>query len=70
VLELAVRIGVADQRQAIAAEPEPVRAQAAQHPQMVVVGVVLHHQHHDVLDLGDGVGARRKLRVGERPGLA
>ena len=34
---------------------------AAEHAEVVVVGVVLHHQHDDVLDLRERVGARGQL---------
>ena len=36
---------------------------------MVVEGVVLHHQHDDVLDLRDRVGAGGQRRVRSEPGL-
>ena len=43
-------------------EGEPVAA--VQRSQVVVERVVLHHEDHDVLDLGHGVGAHRKMRKG------
>jgi hypothetical protein len=58
VLDPAVRVGVGRQRLPAAPEHETVGAGAAKHSQVVVVGMVLHHQHDDVLDLGNGVGAR------------
>ena len=70
VLDLPVAIRVGRGRQPVSPEPEPVRPRAPQHAQVVVVGVVLHHEHHDVLDLRDGVGARSQLRVRQRPWLA
>ncbi len=70
VLDVAVGVRVGGERPAAWAEPEPVRAAAAQHAELVVVGVVLHHQHDDVLDLRDRVGARGQLRVGQRSRLA
>ena len=49
-----VRGAVGPQRQAL--------APAGQHAQVVVVGVVLHHQHDDVLDLRQQVGALGQVR--------
>jgi hypothetical protein len=34
---------------------------------VVVEGVVLHHEHDDVLDLRDGAGARWQVRIGAIP---
>src|SRR5665213_3562261 len=31
-------------------------ASTLEHPEVVVVGVIFHHQDDDVLDLGEGVG--------------
>lgn len=53
---------------AVGAQREAVAP--GQHAQVVVVAVVLHHEHHEVLDLGHGVGARRPVRKGQRLGPA
>jgi hypothetical protein len=58
-------VGAVVDRLAVAPEGEPVAA--AKHPPVVVEGVVLHHEHDDVLDLGHGVGAGRQVR--ERAGV-
>ena len=55
-------VGVRVERETVGAEPEPVAP--AEHPEVVVEGVVLHHQHDDVLDGRQRVGAGRE--VGER----
>ena len=55
-------IGVVVDRRPARADGEPVSA--PEHPEMVVEGVVLHHEHDDVLDLGHRVGAGG--HVGER----
>jgi len=68
VLDAAVRVGV--RRRGLAAgEREPVRARPAEHAEVIVVGVVLHHQDHDVLDLRDRVRARGQAGIGPRTGL-
>jgi hypothetical protein len=62
-LRRALRIGV--DRLAVAVELESVAA--PEHPEVIVEGVVLHHEDHDVLDLrivstpsaGSGSGATR-----------
>ena len=53
---------VGRQRRAVRAAGQPVPA-AGQHAQVVVVGVVLHHQHDDVLDLRQQIGADRQVRL-------
>ena len=62
------RIRVEVDRLPVPSGRQPVPA--AQRAQVVVERVVLHHEHDDVLDLREGVGSRRKVRVGERSGLA
>jgi hypothetical protein len=62
VLEVTVGVGVGGGGQPVV-EPEAVGAVAVQHAEPVVVGVVLHHQDDDVLDLRDRVGARGQVRV-------
>ena len=42
---------------------------AAQRAEVVVERVILHHDHNDVLNLRQGVGARGKVRVRKRSGL-
>ena len=59
---LAVAVGFVRGRLPVRSEREPV-APAGQHPQVVVVGVVLHHQDHDVLDLGEAVGTGLLVRT-------
>ena len=56
---------VGRQRCAVRAAGQPVPA-PGQHAQVVVVGVVLHHQHDNVLDLRQQIGADRQVRL--RPG--
>lgn len=63
MLDVAVRVGVGFHRQPVPADPEPVCGTPAQQAKLVVVGVVLHHEHHDVLDLGDGIGTLGEVRV-------
>ena len=46
---------------------QPV-ATPREHAQVVVVGVVLHHQHDDVLDLGQQVAPRGQVRPRPVPG--
>jgi len=65
---LAVALRVAVDRITVVTDPEAVAARAlaglaAEHPEEVVVGVVLHHQHDHVLDLGQRVGACRQIGV-------
>ncbi len=69
----AVSVGVARRRIGVAADHEavaagPVTGLTSEHPEEVVVGVVLHHEHDDMLDLGQRVGAGGQLRVGEGVG--
>ena len=52
----AVGTRVGHGRPAVRSEREALAA-AAQHAEVVVVGVVLHHQHDDVLDLRQQIGA-------------
>src|SRR6185437_1073159 len=59
-----VRYVVNDVRRAVGPQRQSL-APASQHAQVVVVGVVLHHQHDDVPDLRQQVGALRP--VGPRP---
>ena len=59
--------GVGDLRLAVRAERETLTP-ARQHAQVVVVGVVLHHQHDDVLDLRQQVSAGRLVRRRELSG--
>jgi hypothetical protein len=70
MLDPAVGVRIGLDGLAIAAESKSVCRGAAQHAEVVVVGVVLHHQHHDVLDLGNHVRAFRHLRVGSVTWLA
>jgi hypothetical protein len=67
VLDAAVRVRIPRPGQLAWADPEAVGTRAAQHAEVVVVGVVLHHHHDDVLDLADRVGALGQPRVGQRP---
>ena len=57
-----VTIRVAVQRRAFGAEGEAVPA--VEHAEVVVVGMVLLHQDHDVIDAGQAVGSGRA--AGER----
>ena len=63
---LAAGLGVPHIRFAVAAEREAVAA-VAQHTQVVVVRMVLHHQHDNVLDLRQPVAARRPGRIRALP---
>ena len=56
-----VRYVVDDVRPAIGPQRQAL-APASQHAQVVVVGVVLHHQHDDVPDLRQQVGALGQVR--------
>ena len=58
VLEVAVGVRV-DRHRDTVAQLEAVSARPVQHAELVVIGVVLHHQHDDVFDLRHGVGALR-----------
>ena len=49
--------------------PREALAPAVQHAEVVVVGVVLHHQHDDVLDLRQQVGPGGQRRLGALSGL-
>ena len=64
---LAVGVPVGCLGLAVGAERETVAA-IVQHAQVVVVGVVLHHQHDDVLDLRQQVGPDRAGGLRWRPG--
>ena len=66
---LALGPGVGHFRLAVRSERETLTP-ARQHAQVIVVGVVLHHQHDNVLDLRQQVGARRLVRRRELPGPA
>ena len=55
-------------RAAVAVEREPVAS--AEHPEVVVEGMVLLHHDHDVVDLGQRVGAFGQARVGQGSGTA
>ena len=59
-------IGVVVDRPPVGARGQSVAP--AEGAEVVVEAVVLHHEHHDVLDLGEGVGAGRKVGVGEGAG--
>jgi len=59
------RIRAAVGRQAVGAVLEAVAA--PQHPEVVVVGMVLLHQDHDVLDTGQAVGACWPAGKRQRP---
>ena len=59
--ELAASSRVGVDRPAAAVEREAVAA--PEHPEVVVEGVVLHHEDDDVLDLRQRVGALGELRV-------
>jgi hypothetical protein len=56
--------GVGDVRRAVRLQRES-RTAAGEHAEVIVVGVVLHHQHDDVLDLRYQIGAGRPVRLGE-----
>src|SRR5580704_6945519 len=43
---------------------------SAEHPEVVVEGVVLLHDDHDVIDLRQRVGARGQTWIGQRSGVA
>ena len=60
---VAVWSGVVVERRPVPAEREPVAA--AEHAEMVVEGVVLHHEDDHVLNGGQRVGAGREMRVGQ-----
>jgi len=60
-----VGIRVPRVRLAVPGEAEAF-APARQHAEVVVVGVVFHHQDHDVPDLRQQVRAGRQGRLGER----
>ena len=62
--DLAVGPRVGDVGLAIGPQRESVTP-ALEHAEVVVVGMVLHHQHHDVLDLRQEVGARGQGRPGK-----
>src|SRR6266542_2796443 len=53
-----LRLAAAIHREALAA--------TLQHAEIVVVGVVLHHQHHDVPDLRKEIGSGRQGEPGTR----
>ena len=55
------RVRVRVRRAAAAVEGEPVTS--AEHPEVVVEGMVLLHHDHDVVDLGQRVGALGQARV-------
>jgi hypothetical protein len=63
---LSVRQDIDGTGGAIGAKRQPVAA-PGEGAQVVVVGVVLLHEHDDVLDLGDEVGAGRQVGPGSRP---
>jgi hypothetical protein len=53
---------------AIGAKRESLAA-ACQHPEVVVIGMVFHHQDHDVPDLRQKIAAGRERRPRKQPGL-
>ena len=59
---LAVAARVGHRGLAVRSEREALAA-AAQHAEVVVVGVVLHHQHDDVLDLRQQISADGQGRI-------
>ena len=63
---LPVGVGVGRGRLAAGVQGEAVAP--AEHAEHVVERVVLHHQHHDVVDAGQRVGAGREIRVRQRSG--
>jgi len=62
-VDRAARAGIAVHGNAVL-ERQPVDARAAERAEMVVERVVLHHQHDDVLDLRQRVGAFGLRRIG------
>ena len=64
----AARVRIRVRRAAAAVEGEAVAP--AEHAEVVVEGVVLLHDDHDVVDLGHRVGALGQARVGQGSGLA
>ena len=58
-LGCALRVGV----DRLTAAVERVSVAAPEHAEVIVEGVVLHHEDHDVLDLRDRVDALGKIRV-------
>src|SRR5215467_9507752 len=69
MLDTAVRGRISRRRQAIRPERETIAprllsAPAAQHSQVIVVAVVLHHQNQNVVDLGKTVRAFWLVREG------
>jgi len=67
MLNAAIRSGVGRRGPAITTKGKAVPARllataAAEHAQVVVVGVVLHHQDQEVVNLGEGVRPLRQAR--------
>src|SRR5258708_11306968 len=69
VLDVAIGVRIRGGRLPVRAKPEPIGTWAGKHAELVVVGMVLHHQHDDVLDLRDSVRAGRPVWVGKRARL-
>src|ERR1700729_1719762 len=57
--------GIGRVGRAVRAQGQPVAA-PGKHAEVVVVGVVLHHQHDNVADARQQVGTGRLARVGRR----
>ena len=57
-------VGVVVRVRRLAVRPASEAVASAEHAEVVVVAVVLHHEHDHVLDLGDRVGALGLRRVG------
>jgi hypothetical protein len=57
---IAVQVGISGLRGPVASRAEPV-ATPFQHAKIVVVGMILHHQHDDVLDLRKLITAWRNV---------
>ncbi len=67
VLQIAVSVRICRCGLSVRSDPEPIGTRPVQHPELVVVRMVLHHQHDDVVDLGDRVRTWRQVRIGQRP---
>jgi hypothetical protein len=61
-------VGIAVQRRTVGAEGEPIPP--FKHAEVVVIGMVLLHQHDDVVDARQAVAAGGSIRKRQGPGTA
>ncbi len=69
VLDVPAGVRVRRRRRAVRTDLEPIGSEPGEHAELIVVGVVLHHQDDNVRDIRDRIRAGREVRIRQRARL-